>query len=234
MGTHNNEKNSIKKWAEDDRPREKLINKGKNVLSDSELLAILISSGNKEESAVDLAKRILNFVNHNLIELSGLGVNDYIKNFKGIGKAKAVSIIAALELGKRRRGAEVLNRKKIVTSNDAFELLQTYIADCKYEEFWIILLRNNSTVIKTVSISEGGTSTTIVDPKKLFKIAIENNASAVILAHNHPSGSIKPSESDINLTKKLKISGNLLEIQVIDHIIISGENYYSFAENGEI
>jgi len=227
-------KNSIRDWAEDDRPREKLINKGINTLSDAELLAILISSGNKEESAVDLAKRILSFVGDNLVELSGLSVKDFVKNFKGIGTAKAVSIIAALELGKRRRGAEVLNRKKIVSSKDAYEILQSYVADIKYEEFWIILLKKNNTIIKTVPVSEGGASATIVDPKKIFKFAIENNSSSIILCHNHPSGTVKPSESDYKLTNNLKSSGKLLEIQILDHIIIGGENYYSFADNGEI
>jgi DNA repair protein RadC len=234
MASDANEKNAIKNWAVDDRPREKLINKGSNALSDAELLAILIGSGNKDESAVDLSKRILGYVNYNLVELSGLTVNDFVKNFKGIGKAKAVTIIAALELGKRRRGAEVINRKKISSSKDAYELLQSYFSDSKYEEFWIILLRKNNTIIKTVSVSEGGISATIVDPKKIFKIAIDNNASSIILCHNHPSGNIKPSEADIKLTKNLKAAGSLLEIHVLDHIIISGENYYSFADEQEI
>ncbi len=234
MASDANEKNAIKNWAVDDRPREKLINKGSNVLSDAELLAILIGSGNKDESAVDLSKRILRYVNYNLVDLSGLNVNDFVKNFKGIGKAKAVTIIAALELGKRRRGAEVINRKKISSSKDAYELLQSYFSDSKYEEFWIILLRKNNTIIKTVSVSEGGISATIVDPKKIFKIAIDNNASSIILCHNHPSGNIKPSEADIKLTKNLKAAGSLLEIHVLDHIIISGENYYSFADEQEI
>lgn len=227
-------KNAIKNWAIDDRPREKLINKGSNTLSDAELLAILIGSGNKDESAVDLSKRILGFVNYNLVELSGLNVNDFVKNFKGIGKAKAVTIIAALELGKRRRGAEVINRKKISSSKDAYELIQSYFSDSKYEEFWIILLRKNNTIIKTVSVSEGGISATIVDPKKIFKMAIDNNATSIILCHNHPSGNIKPSEADIRLTKNIKAAGSLLEIHVLDHIIISGENYYSFADEQEI
>jgi DNA repair protein RadC len=234
MASDANEKNAIKNWAVDDRPREKLINKGSNALSDAELLAILIGSGNKDESAVDLSKRILGYVNYNLVELSGLTVNDFVKNFKGIGKAKAVTIIAALELGKRRRGAEVINRKKSSSSKDAYELLQSYFSDSKYEEFWIILLRKNNTIIKTVSVSEGGISATIVGPKKIFKIAIDNNASSIILCHNHPSGNIKPSEADIKLTKNLKAAGSLLEIHVLDHIIISGENYYSFADEQEI
>ena len=223
----------ITKWAESDRPREKLMLKGKNTLSDAELIAILLGSGSKKESAVDLAKKILNFVNDNLIELSKLNINDLMK-FKGIGEAKAISIIAALELGKRRRGADVLERKKIKSSKDVFELFQSVLADSNYEEFWILLLNRANKIIRQVNISEGGVSGTIADPKKIFKIALENNASSIILCHNHPSGNIQPSDTDIKLTGKLKKAGETLEIHVIDHIILGEEKYYSFADEGTL
>jgi DNA repair protein RadC len=226
------QKTSIKNWAEDDRPREKLMLKGKSVLSDAELIAILISSGNNEESAVELSQRILRYANDNLIELSKMGINDLIKNFKGIGEAKAISIIAALELGKRRRSSEVLEKKKISSSKEAFEVIQSYIADIQHEEFWIILLGRNNKIIKTLCVSEGGTAGTVVDPKKIFKLAIENNASSLILCHNHPSGATKPSEADIKITNKLKKAGEMLELNVVDHIILGDENYFSFADEG--
>lgn len=225
-------KSSIKNWAEDDRPREKLMNKGKSVLSDAELLAILIGSGNKEETAVELSQRILKSINDNLIELSKLSLNDLIKNFKGIGEAKAITIIAALELGKRRRSSDVLVKKKISDSKDAFEIFQSLVADCQYEEFWILLLNKANIIIKTISISEGGMSGTIVDPKKIFKYAIESNAARIILCHNHPSGNMKPSESDIKITNSLHQAGKTLEIEVVDHIIVGDEKYFSFADEG--
>jgi DNA repair protein RadC len=226
------QKNTIKNWAEDDRPREKLMIKGKAALSDAELIAILISSGNTEESAVELSKRILKTANDNLIELSKLSISDLVKNFKGIGEAKAISIIAALELGNRRRSAEVIEKKKINSSKDAFELIQGMVSDCLYEEFWIIMLNKANKVIKYECISEGGITGTVADPKKIFKIALENNATSLILCHNHPSGNLKPSEADIKLTKKMKEAGLFIEITVIDHIIIGDDKYYSFADEG--
>ncbi len=226
------QKNTIKNWAEDDRPREKLMLKGKIALSDAELIAILIGSGNTKESAVELSKRILKSANDNLIELSKLGINDLIKNFKGIGEAKAISIVAALELGKRRRSAEAMERKKINSSKDAFELMHSMVSDCLYEEFWIIMLNKANKVIKYESISEGGITGTVADPKKIFKLALENNATSLILCHNHPSGNLKPSGADIKLTKKVKEAGLFLEILVVDHIIIGDEKYYSFADEG--
>ncbi|NVN94777.1 MAG: DNA repair protein RadC [Bacteroidetes bacterium] len=223
---------SIKNWAEDDRPREKLMLKGKAALSDAELIAILIGSGNKGESAVELSKRILKSANDSLIDLSKLSISNLVKSFKGIGEAKAISIIAALELGKRRRSAEVIERKIISSSKDAFELMHSMISDCLYEEFWIIMLNKANKVIKYESISEGGISETVADPKKIFKMALENNATSMILCHNHPSGNLKPSDADIKLTKKLKEAGLFLEILVVDHIIIGDEKYYSFADEG--
>lgn len=224
-----NEKTSIKNWAEDDRPREKLLLKGKNSLSNAELIAILIGSGNQNESAVDLSKSILNSVNTNLAELSKLSVKDLMK-FKGIGEAKAISIIAALELGKRRRVSDIINKKTIIGSKDVFEFFQGILADANYEEFHILLLNRANKIIRQFNISEGGISGTIADPKKIFKIALENNASSMVLCHNHPSGNIKPSNSDIKLTKNIKNAGELLEIKILDHVIIGDENYFSFAD----
>lgn len=222
---------SIKHWAEDDRPREKLSLKGKSALSDAELIAILIGSGNRELSAVELSKNILKSVKDNLIELSKLDVLSLTK-FKGIGPAKAISIIAALELGKRRRYSEALKREKILCSKDIFEIMQLVLSDVNYEQFWILLLTNSNKVIQKKNISQGGLTSTIVDPKKIFKIALENNAASIILCHNHPSGNTKPSDADIKLTRKLKEAGRLLDLPILDHIIIGIENYFSFADEG--
>jgi DNA repair protein RadC len=229
----NSRRSSIKNWSEDDRPREKLLQKGKNTLSDAELMAILIASGNKDESAVDLSKRILNSVENNLIELSKLTVTS-LKQFKGIGEAKALTIVAALELGSRRRGAEVLSRKSLRSSKDAFEILKMHIGDIHYEQFLVIMLNQSNKIIRVVSISEGGVTGTVVDPKKIFKLAIDNNATGLVLGHNHPSGNIKPSEQDNKLTAKLAAAGKLMDINVLDHIIVGEEDYYSFADNGRM
>jgi len=223
----------IHQWAEGDRPREKLLLKGKHSLSNAELIAILMGSGSKNESAVDLAKRILKTASDNLIELSRLDVQD-LKKFKGVGEAKAISIIAALELGKRRRGEEALEKKKISSSRDVFEYFSSIFGDSNYEAFYILLLNRGNKIIREVQISEGGFSGTVADPKKIFKIALENNASAIILCHNHPSGNIQPSEADIKLTKKLKNAGEMLDLQVLDHIILGDEKYYSFADEGRL
>jgi DNA repair protein RadC len=224
-----NEFISIKQWAEEDRPREKLLNKGKKTLSNAELIAILIGTGSKNETAVDLAKKILRTHHDNLNELSKISVTDLIK-FNGIGKAKAIIIIAALELANRRRSATVLSRIKITCSKDAFDILKSHIGDAQYEEFWIMLLNRANKVLQNFNISEGGISGTVADPRKIFKIAIENNASSIVLCHNHPSGNVQPSESDIKLTHKLKDAGDHLDIQVIDHIIIGENQYFSFAD----
>jgi DNA repair protein RadC len=224
---------TIKNWAEDDRPREKLLMKGKNSLSDAELLAILLGSGTRNESAVDLAKNILREFRENLVELSRLGINDLMR-FKGIGLAKAITIIAALELGRRRNEAEILIREKIVSSKDAFTVLRSSIGDLPYEEFWIILLNKANKVIRKCSISEGGVSGTVVDPKKIFKIALDNHASSIILGHNHPSGNIQPSEADQKITKKIKEAGMMLDVAVLDHLIIGDDRFYSFADEGSL
>lgn len=223
----------ISKWAEDDRPREKLMLKGKGQLSKAELIAILIGSGNNEESAVQLAQSILNSVDNNLAELSNLSITDLIK-FKGIGEAKAISIIAALEIGKRRLSEDVLIKKKITSSEDAFHLLYAELSDKQYEEFWVLMLDRANQVIRKVNISEGGMAGTVADPKKIFKIALELSASSIILAHNHPSNNLKPSQNDIDLTKKLRSAGKLLDLEVLDHLIFGNDNYYSFADEGII
>jgi DNA repair protein RadC len=224
---------SIRNWAEDDRPREKLLLKGRHSLSDAELLAILIGSGTRHESAVDLAKNILKLASDNLAALSKLSLTDLI-TVKGIGPAKAVTILASMELGRRRNESEVLVRDKIKTSRDAFEIFRSTIGDRPYEEFWIILLNRANQVIKKCNISEGGISGTVVDPKKVFKISLDNHASSIILGHNHPSGVVTPSEADCRITKKLHDAGAMLEVAVLDHLIIGEDSYYSFADEGAL
>lgn len=228
-----NNKTSIKNWAEDDKPREKLVLKGRASLSDAELIAILIGSGNNEESAVALARRILQGNNGNLVDLSRTSVNDLMK-YKGIGQAKAISIVAALELGKRRRSAEARKQKVIQSSKDAYEQIYVEAADLHYEKFWAILLNQANKVIRIVEVSEGGVAGTVADPKKIFKIALENNASFLILCHNHPSGQLKASDADIQLTRKLCKAGELLDLKIIDHLIVGTNEYFSFADNGMI
>ena len=222
---------SIKSWSVDDRPREKLRDKGRSVLSDAELIAILIGSGTKNESAVDLAKRILASVTNDLNMLGQLGVSDLIK-FKGIGEARAITIVAALELGRRRKSSMQSKTEKITSSTDSFNALYPYLADLDHEQFYVLLLRRNNSVIDTIRISQGGVSGTVVDPRLVFKPAIDKLASAIILAHNHPSGNLNPSQSDMKITKSLVEAGKILEISVLDHIIIAGKEYTSFADEG--
>ncbi|WP_347374196.1 DNA repair protein RadC [Aequorivita sp. Q41] len=220
---------SIKNWNEDDRPREKLVLKGHTALSDAELIAILISSGSRNESAVSLSQRILATVGNNLSELGRLSISD-LKIFKGIGEAKAISIIAAMELGRRRRAGEALERKKISSSNSVFEYIQPVIGELPHEEFWILYLNNSNKIIKSAQLSKGGITGTIVDVRLTFKEALQLGAVGIILAHNHPSGTLKPSQSDIQLTKKLKTAGESLDIKVLDHLIITEKAYFSFAD----
>jgi len=220
---------TIRAWAEDDRPREKLQLKGRTALSHAELIAILIGSGNQEETAVELSKRILKSVNSKLKDLGKCSVSDLTK-FKGIGEAKAISIVAALELGRRRREEEGLERLKISSSKDVYEHFHGKLADLRYEEFWVLFLDRANKVIGNSKISQGGVSGTVVDPKVLFKQAIEHLASGIILCHNHPSGNLKPSEADIKLTKKLRSAGDTLDIPVLDHLIVTEEGYFSFAD----
>ncbi|GAB5539408.1 MAG: DNA repair protein RadC [Salibacteraceae bacterium] len=233
MGTTADDKLSIKAWAEDDRPREKMLLKGRGVLTNAELIAILIASGTREESAVDLAKRILSSVGNDLGKLGKLSVSDLMK-FRGIGKAKAISISAALELGRRRSASSEVQDEQITSSKASFKLLYPLLADLDHEQFIVVLLRRNNTLIETVRVSQGGVSGTIVDAKLVFKPAIEKLASCIILAHNHPSGNLTPSQSDIRLTKSLVEMGSILEISVLDHIIVAGDKYTSFADSGLI
>lgn len=221
----------IKQWREEDRPREKLLLRGKQELTDAELLAIIIGSGTPKMSAVDLCKQILDFTNFDLIELGKLTVKDLMK-FKGIGEAKAISIVAALELGRRRQADNVHKINKISTSKDAYRLLLNYLADLNYEEFWVIYLNKQNKIIGKEKISAGGLSATVVDVRIIFKNALDRLSSAIILAHNHPSGSLKPSEHDIRLTKNLREAGKVIDIHVLDHIIISNTGYFSFADKG--
>jgi len=221
---------SIKQWNEDDRPREKLLLKGKIALSDAELIAILISSGNREETAVDLAKRILNSVGNNLNQLAKLNVENLCE-FKGIGEAKAISIITALEIGKRRRLEKALENPIINSSKVAFNIMQPLIADLAHEEFWIIFLSNSNKIIHKQQISKGGITGTVVDSRIIFKKALELSAIGIILCHNHPSGNTKPSMVDKDLTKKLKLAGKTIDIKVLDHLIITQNEYFSFADN---
>jgi len=223
--------NGIRSWAEDDRPREKLLLKGKAALSDAELIAILIGSGSTSETAVDLSKRILQSLNNQLSELGRLSVKDLTK-FKGIGEAKAISIIAAMELGRRRKESEPEKRQKITSSRSAFDIFYPHLCDLNHEEFWVLYLNRANEVIGKENVSKGGISGTIVDPKVVFKAAVQFLASAIVLAHNHPSGQLKPSQADHQLTKKLKDAGIALDIPVLDHLIIGDGNYYSFADEG--
>lgn len=221
----------IMSWAEEDRPREKLLLKGKSSLSDAELIGILIGSGTKSLSAVDLSKLILNKVNNNLNDLAKLTVSD-LQKFKGIGEAKAISIVSALELGRRRKESEPVKKPRITCSNDVYQLMKPELLDLQFEVFYAIMLNRANLVIKKHSISSGGISGTVADPKIIFKAALENFASSIILCHNHPSGNLKPSEADIKLTKKIKEAGALLDISILDHIIFTDENYFSFADEG--
>lgn len=221
----------ITAWAEDDRPREKLLNKGRQALSDAELLAIVIGSGSRSETAVSLAKRILASASNNLNELGRFSLADLMK-FKGIGEAKAISIAAALELGRRHHASINLEKPVVRSSKDAFHALYPLVADLPHEEFWMLLLNKANKIIGTEKVSAGGTDATLVDSRVLFRKAIENQAVAVILCHNHPSGNLKPSPADVQLTKKLKQGGEIVGVQVLDHLIIAEGKYYSFADEG--
>ncbi|MDX1363763.1 RadC family protein [Arenibacter latericius] len=222
---------SIKKWSDDDKPREKLLNKGSGVLSDAELIAILIGSGSRNESAVELSKRILASVNNNLNELGRLSVKQLMQ-FKGIGEAKAVSIVAALEIGRRRRDGNGLKVIKIKSSTSVFDLLQPKMGELPHEEFWIVYLNNSNKVLLAKQQSKGGITGTLVDVRLVLKQALELGAVGLILAHNHPSGTLKPSEADKQITQKLKIASQALDIKVLDHIIITQKDYFSFADEG--
>lgn len=222
---------TIKGWSPEDRPREKLLLKGTSALSDAELIAILIGSGTARLSAVDVSKNVMRHVGNQLHELARLSVKDLTK-IKGIGEAKAVTIVASLELGRRRKDVEVQDKPKISSSKDAFDQLFGDLTDLPHEEFWVLLLNRAHRVVKKKRISEGGVSGTVADPKIIFKMALEELASGIIVAHNHPSGNMTASQSDIDLTKKLKEAGRFLEIQLLDHLILCGQKYFSFADEG--
>lgn len=224
---------SIKNWALDDRPREKLLLNGKRTLSDSELLAIIMGSGSKNESAVDLSKRVLQSVSNNWHNLSRLSVKDLCK-FKGIGIAKAVSIIAAMEIGRRREIQAHEEKPKITSSVDAFSILKSLIGDLQVEEFWVLYLNQANLVIHKEKISKGGISQTAVDIRVILKIALEEMATGIILAHNHPSGNLRPSKSDYMITEKIKKAAEVLDLNVLDHLIVTQKSYFSFADEGEL
>jgi len=224
---------SIKNWSDDDKPREKLVHKGRSVLSNAELIAILIGSGTKNETAVDLSKRILASTNNNLNELGKVSIKQLMK-FKGIGEAKAVSIAAALEIGRRRQNEKVIVKAQILGSQAVFDLLQPLLADLPHEEFWIVYLNNSNKVIHKAQLSKGGITGTLVDVRLVIKQALELGAVSLILAHNHPSGALKPSEADKKITNKLQKASESMDIRVLDHVIITQNKYYSFADNNLI
>jgi DNA repair protein RadC len=221
----------IRSWSEDDKPREKLLLKGKTALSDAELIAILIGSGSRNESAVSLSQRILASVDYNLNALGKLSVNQ-LNHFKGIGDAKAITIQAAMELGRRRRLEAAVELQKITSSKIIFDIMQPIIGELMYEEFWIVYLNNSNKIIAKSQLSKGGITGTVVDVRLVFKTALELGAVGIILAHNHPSGTIQPSESDKQITQKLKSGGEQLDIRILDHIIVTETQYFSFSDAG--
>ena len=221
----------ITNWSEDDKPREKLMLKGKSSLSDAELIAILIGSGSRNESAVGLSKRILASVDNNLNALGKLSITQ-LMNFKGIGEAKAISIISALELGRRRRAEDAVELTKITSSKMIFEIMQPIIGELPHEEFWIVYLNNSNKIISKSQLSKGGITGTLVDVRLVFKMALEMGATGLILCHNHPSGTLIPSDADKQITRKLKLAGESLEIKVLDHLIVTEANYFSFVDDG--
>lgn len=227
------EKLNIKAWSLEDRPREKLLSKGRSALSDAELVAILIGSGNRNETAVELSKKIFKSIDNDLNKLGKLSVKELMQ-FKGIGEAKAISIVAALELGRRRKNTDNQLKKNIKSSKDVFEEVIGVMSDLPHEEFWVLFLDRRNAVIKKSNVSKGGVSGTVADAKIIFKEAMQLLASAVILCHNHPSGNLKPSDADIQLTKKMKEIGNLVDVPVLDHLIITDKSYFSFGDEGLI
>ncbi|MFT4576381.1 MAG: DNA repair protein RadC [Polaribacter sp.] len=222
---------TIKYWALEDRPREKLMQKGKEVLTDAELIAILIGAGSKEESAVELSKRMLNSVNNNINQLAALSL-EQLMEFKGIGEAKAVSVITALELGKRRHYEQLEEKPVIKSSASVFNLIQPLIGELEHEEFWVLYLNNSNKVIVKKQLSKGGITATMVDIRLVFRKAVELASVGIIVCHNHPSGKLTPSNSDKTLTKKIMEAGKILDIKLLDHLIITQKDYFSFADNG--
>lgn len=224
---------SIKEWAVEDRPREKMLVKGIRSLSEAELIAILIGSGTRKESAVDVSRNILASVNNNLNELGKKTVNDF-KQFKGIGEAKAITISAAMELGRRRKETGSEEKLKVITSSDAAAIFKPLLSDLPHEEFWILLLNRNNLVLDKLMVSQGGLSGTVIDVRIILKMALEKLACSIILCHNHPSGNLIPSEADKEITRKIKEAGKHMDIPVLDHVIIGNGSYFSFADEGMI
>lgn len=221
----------IKQWAPEDRPREKILQKGTSAVTDAELLAVLLGSGTAKESAVDLGRKILRSCNNSLDDVARMSVGD-LKKIKGIGTVKAITLAAAMELGRRRKEIAAVEKPKIASSRDGFEILRGDLMDLANEEFWVILLNRANRVIRKKKISEGGLSGTVADPRIIFKLALEELACSIIVAHNHPSGNLAASQSDIELTRRLKEAGKVMEIQVLDHLIVAGNKYFSFADEG--
>jgi len=225
---------TIREWSEDDRPREKMLRKGTSSLSDAELLAILIGSGNRDESAVELARRIMRECDDNINELARLTIADLCKKFKGIGEAKAITIKAALELGKRRKTSDFLERKQILSSRDLFEVFEPLLIDLVHEEFWIVFMNGANKVLSTHKLTQGGIQQTIVDVPLLLKMSLERLAQSIAVAHNHPSGQNKPSSEDENITRRIKQGCDAIGIRLLDHIIVARGKYYSFADDGKL
>jgi len=225
---------SVKDWSPEDRPREKLLSKGVNTLSNAELLAIILRSGTKEETVVELSQRILQSFGNDLNQLGKVTANQLMSNFKGIGEAKAISIIATLELGKRRKAEEVTVRKKIITSLDIYQYFHPLLCDLLHEEFWALFLNRSNWIIDRFKVSQGGISETVVDGKLIYKEAIARLANFVILCHNHPSGNQLPSPADNKITTRIKSGLDLLEMRLLDHVILTDGKYYSYADEGKI
>lgn len=226
----NRTKLNIKDWAEEDRPREKMLLKGVSALSDAELLAILIGSGNKTETAVELSQRILHSTSNNLNTLGKLEIKDLIKDFKGIGEAKAITIVSALELGKRRKLSQAIIQPQITSSEDIYQIFHPILADLRHEEVWVLLLNRANKVLKKTQVSKGGITGTVVDIRMIMKEAIDSLASGMVLCHNHPSGNSNPSVEDDSITKRLKEAGNTFDIVLLDHVIICDHSYYSYQD----
>lgn len=223
---------SIKSWAVEDRPREKLLCRGIQSLTDTELLAVIIGTGTRSRDVIQLSRDILNASDNNIGLLGRRSVSDLKKSFNGIGDAKAIAIVAALELGRRRKLQDALDRIKVSSSRDVFDIFHPLLGDLPHEEFWILLMNRSNKVIDKVKISQGGISGTIIDPRLIFKPALDFLSSSVILVHNHPSGNLKPSDADVAITKKLKKGGDILDIPVLDHVIVTEKYYFSFADEG--
>ncbi len=225
---------TVKDLAEEDRPREKLLLKGVHALSDAELLAILIGSGSRDETVIQLSQRILQSADNNLHQLGKYSINRLISDFKGVGEAKAITIVAALELGKRRAASEVKERKQIRFSRDIYDFVYPLISDLDHEEFWVLFLNRANKVVEQMKVSQGGLSQTVVDPRLIYRQALVSLASSIVLCHNHPSGNPNPSEEDDTITRKIKEGASLLQITLLDHIVFCDQAYFSYADEGRI